>query len=102
MSNPESLAAAQLAAQLHTLLQEALHKLSPEWVAGVVEEELLRLHKPQHDLPEQEWPAEWSALVHQSFAPQVAEIARRLVRAEVRKALPEVAERLVRQELQQL
>jgi hypothetical protein len=102
MSNPESQAAAQLAAALHTLLQEAMRNLSPEWVAGVVEEELLRLREPQRTPQDAEWPAEWDALLQQSFAPQIEDIARRLVRSEVRKLLPEVAERMVRQALQAL
>ncbi|MBF0097808.1 MAG: hypothetical protein HQM04_15530 [Magnetococcales bacterium] len=102
MSNPESQAAAQLAASLHALLQESLRNVSPEWVASVMEEELLRLREPEPVSHDTEWPAEWNALIQQSFAPQIEEIARRLVRAEVRKMLPEVAERMVRQELQQL
>ncbi|WP_130471160.1 hypothetical protein [Candidatus Magnetaquicoccus inordinatus] len=97
----EAIAAARLAASLHSLLQEALHNLTPEWIAGVVEEELLRLRTAEI-APVAEWPAEWNGLLQESFAPQIEQIARRLVQAEVKKALPVVAERLVQEELQRL
>ncbi|MBF0184068.1 MAG: hypothetical protein HQM06_06745 [Magnetococcales bacterium] len=102
MADPETLTSAQLAESLHILLQQAMQTLSPEWVAGVVQEELTRLRLAQTAAVAEEWPAEWSALLHESFAPQIEAIARRLVQSEVKKALPIIADQMIRAELAQL